>query len=124
MKPGTFLQFDVKHLLDDHGYDLTFRRATRAAYDPSTGAAALSSNSDETVRGLFINYRDRDIDGTLVQRGDRRALISPVYAGSAITKEPQVDDELRGEADATRIVDVQTIKSGATVVAYACQVRG
>lgn len=123
MSYGTFLQFNVAALLADHGYDLTFRRATRSTYDPATGQSANTGNADETVRGMFIAYRDRDIDGTLVQRGDRRAIIAPTYNGTAITKEPQVDDEIRGEGDPVRVVSARTIKSGASVAAYICQVR-
>ena len=120
---GSMLQFDAARLIQDAGYDLTFRRVTRSAYDPATGAAAATANDDETVRGIFIAYRDQDIDGTLIQRGDRQAIISPTYAGASISKEPQVDDEFRGEGDAVRVVSARTIKSGGSVAAYICQVR-
>ena len=49
--------------------------------------------------------------------------MAATYNGTALTKTPQIDDELRGEGDAVRVVSVQTIKSGASILAYICQVR-
>lgn len=124
MATGSQMQKDVVALLREHGYDLTFRRpGNGGTYNPATGSTSGGSNADETVRCVFVNYTARDIDGTLVQRGDRRAIIAATYNGSALSKTPQIDDELRGEADAVRIVAVQTIKSGSTVLAYVCQAR-
>lgn len=124
MATGAQMQRDVVALLREHGYDLTFRRPSNGgSYNPATGAVSGGSNADETARVVFLNYTSRDIDGTLVQRGDRKALMAATYNGTALSKTPQIDDELRGEGDAVRIVSVQTIKSGSTVLAYICQAR-
>jgi hypothetical protein len=124
MATGAQMQRDVVALLREHGYDLTFRRpGNGGSYNPATGAVSGGSNADESVRAIFLNYTARDIDGTLVQRGDRKAVIAATYNGSAISKTPQIDDELRNEGDAVRIVSVQTIKSGASILAYVCQAR-
>jgi len=124
MATGAQMQKDVVALLREHGYDLTFRRPSNGgSYNPATGAVSGGSNADETARVVFLNYTSRDIDGTLVQRGDRKAVMAATYNGTALSKTPQIDDELRGEGDAVRIVSVQTIKSGSTVLAYICQAR-
>lgn len=124
MATGAQMQRDVVALLREHGYDLTFRRPSNGgSYNPATGAVSGGSNDDETARVVFLNYTSRDIDGTLVQRGDRKAVMAATYNGAALSKTPQIDDELRGEGDAVRIVSVQTIKSGSTVLAYICQAR-
>lgn len=124
MATGAQMQRDVVALLREHGYDLTFRRPINGgSYNPATGAVSGGSNADETARVVFLNYTSRDIDGTLVQRGDRKAVMAATYNGTALSKTPQIDDELRGEGDAVRIVSVQTIKSGSTVLAYICQAR-
>ena len=124
MATGAQMQRDVVALLREHGYDLTFRRPSNGgSYNPATGAVSGGSNADETARVAFLNYTSRDIDGTLVQRGDRKAVMAATYNGTALSKTPQIDDELRGEGDAVRIVSVQTIKSGSTVLAYICQAR-
>lgn len=124
MATGSQMQKDVVALLREHGYDLTFRRpGNGGTYDAATGSISGGSNADETVRAIFVGYNAGDVDGTLVQRGDRKAIIASTYSGTALSKVPQLDDELRGEGDAVRILSVQTIKSGATVLAYICQVR-
>jgi hypothetical protein len=124
MATGAQMQRDVVALLREHGYDLTFRRpGNGGSYNPATGAISGGSNADETARVVFLNYTSRDIDGTLVQRGDRKAVMAATYNGTALSKTPQIDDELRGEGDAVRILSVQTIKSGATILAYICQAR-
>jgi len=124
MTTGAQMQRDVVALLREHGYDLTFRRPSNGgSYSPATGTVTGGSNADETARVVFLNYTSRDIDGTLVQRGDRKAVMAATYNGTALSKTPQIDDELRGEGDAVRILSVQTIKSGATILAYICQAR-
>lgn len=124
MPTGAEMQRDVVALLREHGYNLTFRRpANGGSYNPATGAVSGGSNADETARVVFLNYTSRDIDGTLVQRGDRKAVMAATYNGTALSKTPQIDDELRGEGDAVRIVSVQTIKSGSSILAYVCQAR-
>ena len=124
MAIGAQMQRDVVALLRDHGYDLTFRRINNGGtYDPATGTITGGSNSDETIRAIFLNYNANDVDGTLVQRGDRKAVIAATYNGTAITKTPQINDELRDEGDAVRLVSIQTIKSGASILAYICQAR-
>jgi hypothetical protein len=124
MTTGAQMQRDVVALLREHGYNITFRRpANGGSYNPATGAVSGGSNADETARVVFLNYTSGDIDGTLVQRGDRKAVMAATYNGAALAKIPQVDDELRGEGDAVRVISVRTIKSGATILAYICQVR-
>ncbi len=124
MATGAQMQRDVVALLREHGYDLTFRRPSNGgSYNPATGAVSGGSNADETARVVFLNYTSRDIDGTLVQRGDRKAVMAATYNGTALSKTPQIDDELRGEGDVVRIVSVQTIKSGSSILAYICQAR-
>jgi len=124
MATGAQMQRDVVALLREHGYDLTFRRPSNGgSYNPATGAVSGGSNADETARVVFLNYTSRDIDGTLVQRGDRKAVMAATYNGTALSKTPQIDDELRGEGDAVRILSVQTIKSGSSILAYVCQAR-
>lgn len=124
MPTGAEMQRDVVALLREHGYNLTFRRPNNGgSYNAATGAITGGTNADEMARVVFLSYTARDIDGTLVQRGDRKAVMAATYNGTALTKTPQIDDELRGEGDAVRIVSVQTIKSGASILAYICQAR-
>lgn len=124
MTTGTMLRSDVARLMRQHGQDITFRRIVQGLYNPSTGTTGTATNSDETARIAFVSYLAREIDGTNVQRGDRKAIMAMVNtSGTALSKTPQINDQLIGEGDTVSVVDVRTVKSGSTVVAYICQVR-
>ena len=109
------LSDDVAYLLQDFGSDLTLTRAGAPSYDPATGLVANAAGSTIVVRGVFISYTDASIDGTLVQRGDRRLLISAANSAGA----PEVNDTVEG----LKILDVQTIAPNGIAIAWTCQVR-
>ena len=124
MTIGSLMTTEIRTLLNTHGYDLTFRRTVEGSYNPATGTTGGSSNSDETVRGIYLRYTAEEIDGTAVQRGDRKLVISAVSAtGASLSKTPQSNDKFIGEGNEVKAVMIQTIKSGASVIAYICQVR-
>lgn len=113
-------------LLARMGYDVTFRRpADRGgSYSVTTSTVSGGSNSDETARAVFVNYRKADVDGTIVQRNDRLCLMAPEYQGSALSKTPQVGDQILGQGDPVTVIDVQTIRGASSTIAYVMQVRG
>lgn len=126
MTVGVELERNASDLLDRFGYDLTFRRVSGADssnYVPG-GSLGSTSNDDETVRGVFLSYTRGGDGQSLIDFGARRVVIAAKQTnGSALTKIPQEADELIGEGDAVSIVQVRTIKSNATVIAYVCEVR-
>lgn len=124
MSVGQELAESVRFLLTEHGTSTTFRRVTEGAYNESTGTTGASSTDDETVRAAFLRYRASEIDGTNIQRGDRRAILAPFQTdGSALSKTPQTDDQLVGEADTVSVVEARKLKSGDTIIGYELQVR-
>lgn len=106
---------DVLQLMQDFGSTVTLTRAGTATYNPATGITTNSTGSSMTARGVFINYADRNIDGTLVRQGDRRLLL----AASGATGVPAVNDEVAGY----KVLDVREIAPNGTAIAWACQVR-
>jgi hypothetical protein len=106
---------DVAYLLEDFGSDLTITRIVRGAYNPATGVAPAPTSQTFTIRGVFINYADANVDGTVVRMGDRRLLVSAQGAGTT----PAVGDRVSG----LEIVDVRTIAPNGNPIAWACQVR-
>lgn len=115
---------NARKLLDEYGYNLTLRRVTGAdssGYVPG-GTLGTTSNSDETVRGVFLSYRRGDQGQTLVEFGSRRAVLSGLQTDGTALTAPREADQLIGEGDAVSIKEVRTIKSGSTVIAYVCEV--
>lgn len=119
MPTGSALAESVKTLIAEHGETVTFRRVTAGGYDPATGTTAAGSTDDEIVKVAFVQYRENLVDGTNIQRGDRKALLS----ASAATKVPKSQDQFIGVGDTVNVVSVQTIQSGGVDAAYICQVR-
>lgn len=110
------LHKDVARLLGDHGYDLVISR-TVGNYNSATGVVETAITSQETFRGLFINYNLSEIDGTTVQSTDRKLLLR----ADTQTLTPEPGDNVGSDVT---IIQVQKIQSGATIVGYVCQTRG
>jgi hypothetical protein len=114
----------VKTLIADRGQTLTFRRTVEGSYDPSAGQTSSGSTDDETVKGVFVNYHERQIGTQDIERGDRQLLLSAYQSdGTALSKTPQTQDLIIGEDNTVNIVDVQTLRDADQVIAYVCQVR-
>jgi hypothetical protein len=112
------LNRDVTRLLATHGYDLTLKRVkVGGTYDTTTGTVTGGATSTATIRGVFIDYNEQDIDGTNVLADDRKLLVQ----ADGLTLVPEVGDFVDDEV---RIERVRKIQSGATVIAYICQTRG
>jgi len=104
--------------------DVTFTnytRGTRSATQPTAGIS--TSATTFTAKGFVDDYTDRQIDGTQIQRGDRRVsilggTISPAGAPQPGARVEVVD----GESEVLTIVEggVQTDPARALFV---CQCR-
>lgn len=108
---------DVASLLEDEdfGSDLTIERPGTPTYSPATGTVASASGATLTVRGVFINYMDSEVDGAVVQQGDRRLLVAATGSDGA----PVIGDVISNY----KVVDVRTIAPAGTAIAWTCQVR-
>jgi hypothetical protein len=112
------LHKDVKQLITTHGYEVSFSRAqSGGSYDTTTGTITGGSTLTWSGRGVFINYMDEDVNGTSITTDDRKLLLQAV----GLDRAPEVADLVVGVG---QVLDVRTIQSGFTVIAYVCQVRG
>lgn len=105
----------VAKLLQDFGSTLTLTRQALTAYVPSTGTLPAGAVSTFSIRGVFINYRQDRIDGTVVRAGDRMLLVSA--EGSQTV--PAIGDRV----DGCHLVDVRTFAPNGVAVAWTCQAR-
>lgn len=109
----------AKRLLTRFGQAVTVQRTTTGGYDPLTGTVTGGA-SGYTCHGAVMNYRNQDIDGTLIMRGDVRVLLAP-DAGFAPNPGDKVTLAAGGEM--TVISAKQTHPSGFPVL-YEVQCRG
>ena len=109
----------AKTLLKKFGRAAVLKRAGAAAYDTPTGRA-FASNTDITCEVVFEEFSESQHDGTLVQAGDRKALVSRIRIGV----QPTPDSDTLVEGGRTwRIVQVLGYSSGAEEAAYSLHVR-
>lgn len=90
-------------------------RRVEGAYDPATATASIS-NRTYSATACFLNIRDkRETDS--IQRGQRRALISPLSA-----YEPLVGDQIKIGALKYQITHVEKLAPAGSTVLYDCEV--
>lgn len=112
----------VRYLVSERGTQVTFRR-TSSTYDPSSGTTT-DTTDDETVNAVFTQYRLSEVDGSNIQRGDRKVLMSAFQTnGSALSKSPKVNDEIVGQGQTVSVVNSQQMQDAGVTVAWVLQVR-
>jgi len=106
-------------LVRGFGRSATLRRAP-ASESGYTGAAPAGSTTDYPCSVVFEEFGESQIDGTLIQRGDRKAIV----ARSTLATEPVPARDTLIEGGRTwRIVGFTGYSSGEQEAAYSLQVR-
>jgi len=121
MSMGLALQNSAAQLFALHGYTVTLSRpddTNGSTYDPTTGGmitpdAALTW----TAIGLFVDFQDREIDGSSIRVGDRKLLIQ----AKGLVRPPKINDIVDSTVS---ILDVKQVKSGEYITHYSCPTRG
>lgn len=105
---------------DRFGAPIVLRQETET-FDPAT-RSTTTAITDNAGRGRFIEYRQSEIDGTLVQANDRRVRVT----GIGVT--PAAGDVFFDGADVTtanqyRVVAVVPVTAAMSLVAFDLQLR-
>lgn len=112
------LALDADLLLQEFGAPATLTRTTLGPRDPATGTAGSVTVSAD-VRAAVFDYATRLVDGTLIQLGDKQALLSVV----GLTLVPAPSDVFAWQGLTYQVVRVvQTAPAGQAVL-YDMQVR-
>nr|WP_295383549.1 hypothetical protein [Pseudoxanthomonas sp.] len=104
-------------LLAELGQSVTIRHRTAGAYDPATGSVTVTT-SDEAGYGAVFDYDTKHIDGTMIVRGDKYVLLSPV----GITA-PDTDDRLIIGGVDYAVIGIKTEAPAGTAVLHTVQIR-
>ena len=104
-------------LLSEFGQSVTLTNYGNGAYDPATGAA----NTDITIQtgwGAIFDISNRDIDGTVIQQGDKQLLLASIGISA-----PQVNDTVLSSCGYYTIKSVKATSPAGTPVVYDCLLR-
>ena len=100
-------------------FDITLTKVAPGTRTPGTLTGGTNPvETDYTGRGFTDDYEDYQIDGTIIQRGDRKVVIFGASLPSGIIPTP--NDKTTAESVERVIVNVERDPAGAT---YLCQVR-
>lgn len=115
----TNTQTTADRLIARFGATATLRRSETTggnAWDPGSGTTVTT---DYSVTAVVLEYANRDIDGSLVQQGDKRVYVS----AKGLPAIPAVTDTLVIDGTTYRIIGVKPLRPAAVTVLYDVQAR-
>lgn len=114
----TDMQATAAQMLGSKGAPLTFTRSVAGAYNPATGAAAVTLTS-YTVTGAVLDFPAVNAPGSDILRGDKKILIG----AAGLTVAPQPGDYLTIQGVQHSIINVKTLAPAGVPVLYTVQAR-
>jgi len=114
--PYTRTAATASRLIERFGAVAVLKHLGDATYDPATSTATPAVTQHPTV-AVVVDYDHRQIDGTLIRQGDRRAYMDASVA-------PRQGDVLAWQGADLQIVAVRPLSPAGTAVLYEAQLRG
>lgn len=111
------LSTTAARLLTSKGQTLSFSRDNVTSFNPVTGEETTGAPVTYSGKGAVFGYGSSEINGTDIQRDDRRIILE------AVTTAPEVGDSVTINTIVHRVVDVEQVNPAGTVVIYKLQVR-
>lgn len=110
----------AKTLIGTFGAPATLSRRGAPLYDTTTGKSTTAETSSITCSVVWEEFSIREIDGTTIKHGDRKALVSRL----AIGYQPNPERDLLTEGGQTyRVLRLLGYPTGAEEAAYSLHVR-
>ena len=107
-------------LLDELGQIVLLTRARAGGgYDPDAGTVEEGGEQVWSANGVEFEYSQREVDGSLIQSGDRRVLIAP-----DLGTVPQSGDVITLGATRLEVVESRPLQPAGVVVLHEVQARG
>ncbi len=103
---------------------VTLRRELPGQYDSGTGGIGPGTTADYFGTGFKLNYEAENIDGTLIQRGDQKLLLSPLQRDGTPMPTPTVSDLVLIGGAAYTIANVGDLQPVDISLLFTLQLRG
>jgi hypothetical protein len=115
----------AQRLLTRYGATAVLTRTAPGAYDPDTGATAAATVTTQTGKAFRETYALRDIDGTLIKRGDVRLILAPEATDGTAMVQPATDtDVIVFDGTSYTVVGTDPLKPADEAVLFYVQCRG
>lgn len=119
----TRIRATADRMLKGKGQSLTLTRNTAGAYNPATGESTVTTTT-QTGTGAVFDYGTKNIDGTLIQAGDKKLLLSAFNSAGAALTAPVINDTVTiGGVVYTIVEPLKTVAPGGIVCLYDCNIR-
>lgn len=114
----------AQRLIKKNGRSVTFRSKSTTPSDPLEPWLGFGADTDTTgVPAVFVDYKSNEIDGSIVQTGDKVCLIAALDLGATIR--PKTKDIIVDGTTNWNVVNVETVQPGnvAETILHKLQVR-
>ena len=108
-------------LLNQHGKNVVFNSISIGTYNPVTGLN--NTTTPFTVKAYFFDYKDNMVDGSAVQKGDRRVALKPHNTSGISIPAPKANDKIVSGSKTLNIVRSDVVESAGVTMCYLLQVR-
>lgn len=105
------------------GLGLVLRKKEVGEYNPDTGGQDVVW-TETNGSGLRTNYDQQDIDGSYIEQGDTRILLSPTTADGSDIPEPSTNDVILFDGSEYNIIRVGPWNFAGVSCGYELQCRG
>jgi hypothetical protein len=113
------MQAVAARMLGDKGQSCSITTSTPGTYDPTT-ATSPQTNVTTPVVAAIMDYPRKDVDGTLIRQGDKRAVV----AAYGLSINPLPSDTFTDAAGRDHVImDVRGVSPGGIVVIWNMQLR-
>ncbi len=106
------------NIIINFGVPVTVVSKGTASYNVNTGAV-VATDTTQTANGVVTNYDSKDIDNTLILRGDKRLLLSPI---GITTIKPDAKVTIAGIS--YNVISVNETNPAGVALVYDLQIRG
>lgn len=104
-------------LLKDKGQVISFSRDNVTSFDPGQGIETKGTPITYSGNGAIFGFNASEVDGTVVQRDDKRMILE------AVDTPPLIGDEAVVGGVTHRIVNVENVAPAGETVIYKVQLR-
>jgi hypothetical protein len=110
---------DIAHRqLLDKGRTVSYKSKNASEYVPGTDELLGSIETSYNVSAVFSDYKNAEIDGTIIKAEDKKLLLS---AKQKFT--PKTNDIVEDNGVRYRVMNVKELHPGGVVLLYQLQIR-